>query len=65
MPPPPPPAPPPPPVGLPFAGKILAPSKGAPDRSALLSDIRGGARLKKAVTNDRSAPLVDAGKILF
>lgn len=62
---PPPPAPPPPPVNLQgpnpsnFVTKT-SPSKGAvPDRNALLSEIRGGARLKKAVTNDRSQPLID------
>jgi WAS/WASL-interacting protein len=34
----------------------------APDRNALLSQIQKGARLKKAITNDRSSPLVK-GKI--
>ncbi|KAL3242778.1 hypothetical protein MRX96_020945 [Rhipicephalus microplus] len=33
-----------------------------PDRSALLSQIRGGAALKKAITNDRSAPIIDGAK---
>ncbi|XP_071513003.1 uncharacterized protein [Panulirus ornatus] len=32
---------------------------GGDDRSALLSDIRSGTRLKKAVTNDRSSPLIE------
>ncbi|KAF7142169.1 hypothetical protein CNMCM5793_008603 [Aspergillus hiratsukae] len=52
------PPPPPPPAGsLPSR-----PAKGeAKDRSALLSDITKGTRLKKAVTNDRSAPLISGG----
>lgn len=33
---------------------------GGADRNMLLSDIRTGARLKKTVTNDRSAPVIDA-----
>ncbi|KAJ5917658.1 hypothetical protein N7466_011212 [Penicillium verhagenii] len=64
--PPPPPPPPPPPGGLggpppppPPAALPARPSKGeVKDRGALLSDIHKGARLKKAVTNDRSAPIV-------
>ncbi|ORY78526.1 hypothetical protein BCR37DRAFT_105656 [Protomyces lactucae-debilis] len=51
-PPPGPPAPPPPPaVGAPLP-------KVTPDRKGLLSDIAKGKQLKKAVTNDRSAPTV-------
>lgn len=50
-----PPPPPPPPVPPPAGG-------GVPDRSVLLSQIRGGATLRKAVTNDRSAPIIDGGK---
>ncbi|KAG0416740.1 hypothetical protein HPB47_006187 [Ixodes persulcatus] len=52
------PPPPPPPMGA------LGPPKTAavPDRSVLLSQIRGGATLRKAVTNDRSAPIIDANK---
>ncbi len=61
LPPPPPPAPPPPP---PMAGQSgppkLTKSGGATDRNALLSQIRGGAKLKKAVeVNDRSSPIID------
>ncbi|KAJ5793792.1 hypothetical protein N7457_000391 [Penicillium paradoxum] len=64
--PPPPPPPPPPPGGLggpppppPPGGLPGRPPKGqAKDRGALLSDIHKGTRLKKAVTNDRSAPVV-------
>ena len=70
---PPPPPPPPPPVGLlpppppPMNGFSGPKSKSshnlqgsAPDRNALLSQIRGGATLKKAkVVNDRSAPTVN------
>lgn len=56
-----PPPPPPPPMGGLGAPK-LATSAPAPDRSALLSQIRGGANLKKAVTNDRSAPIIDGSK---
>lgn len=55
------PPPPPPPMGglgPPKPGS----SRPAPDRSALLSEIRGGAALKKAVTNDRSAPIIDGSK---
>ncbi|KAI9849401.1 MAG: hypothetical protein M1830_007112, partial [Pleopsidium flavum] len=55
-----PPPPPPPPGCLPNATALPArPPPGA--TGALLTDITKGARLKKAVTNDRSAPIV-AGK---
>ncbi|CAG2113005.1 unnamed protein product [Medioppia subpectinata] len=62
LPPPPPPAPPPPPMGGPPAGG--PPTKlnksEAQGRGALLSEIRGGARLKKVrAVNDRSAPIID------
>jgi WAS/WASL-interacting protein len=32
------------------------------DRNQLLSSIRQGAALKKTVTNDRSAPVIEGGK---
>ncbi|UQC79933.1 proline-rich [Colletotrichum lupini] len=52
-----PPPPPPPPGGPPGAGTL--PSRPPPGgRGALLSDITKGRALKKAVTNDRSAPVV-------
>ncbi|MCJ1431361.1 hypothetical protein MMC27_000712 [Xylographa pallens] len=50
----PPPPPPPPPGGAP----ARPPPAAAKDRGALLTDITKGARLKKAVTNDRSAPII-------
>lgn len=61
------PPPPPPPPPAPSAPAAPPPFKAAPkskggggevSRGALLSDIHKGARLKKAVTNDRSAPVV-------
>ncbi|MCJ1475720.1 hypothetical protein MMC13_004383 [Lambiella insularis] len=68
MPGPPPPPPPPPPPGFgsgppppppPPGGAPARPSPTvAKDRGALLTDITKGARLKKAVTNDRSAPII-------
>ncbi|KAL2059630.1 hypothetical protein ABVK25_000923 [Lepraria finkii] len=55
-------SPPPPPLGG-APGASSLPSKPPPtiakDRGALLTDIAKGTRLKKAVTNDRSAPLVE------
>ncbi|OAA81755.1 Actin-binding WH2 [Akanthomyces lecanii RCEF 1005] len=53
----PPPPPPPPPGGAP--GGI--PGRPPPGRGALLADISKGKSLKKAVTNDRSAPAVAGG----
>ncbi|CAF9934030.1 hypothetical protein IMSHALPRED_009564 [Imshaugia aleurites] len=55
-----PPPPPPLPGGPPGASNLPAkpPPTVAKDRGALLTDITKGARLKKAETNDRSAPIV-------
>ncbi|KAL9625793.1 MAG: hypothetical protein Q9160_000113 [Pyrenula sp. 1 TL-2023] len=57
----PPPPPPPPPGGAPGANNLPSrpPKASGKDRGALLSDISKGTHLKKAVTNDRSAPVVD------
>ncbi|KAL8902740.1 MAG: hypothetical protein Q9207_004415 [Kuettlingeria erythrocarpa] len=67
-PPPPPPmpgfgGPPPPPPPPPSVSSVPArpPPALAKDRGALLTDITKGARLKKAVTNDRSAPVIGTG----
>ncbi|RPB23949.1 hypothetical protein L211DRAFT_849119 [Terfezia boudieri ATCC MYA-4762] len=69
MPVPPPPPPPPPMPGFGFGGGPPPPPPGGapmpkptatPNRNAVLSDISsGGFKLKKAVTNDRSAPIVE------
>ncbi|KAI3046542.1 hypothetical protein CBS147352_7229 [Aspergillus niger] len=68
MPPPPPPPPPPggmggPPPPPPPAGNLPSRPSGsaAKGRGALLSDIHKGAKLKKTVTNNRSAPMVSGG----
>jgi len=57
-----PPPPPPPPAAPPPPKASSGGKKGGGDanagRSALLSSIQGGAKLKKTVTNDRSSPLV-------
>ncbi|TDL18518.1 hypothetical protein BD410DRAFT_497704 [Rickenella mellea] len=65
-PPPPPPAPaaPPPPMAPPApSGPPVTAPAGAPDRSALLGSITAGRKLRKAVTNDRSAASV-TGQVL-
>lgn len=55
-PPPPPPGPPPPPLmSLP---KLGGGGGGSDNRGALLSSIRQGTKLKKTVTVDKSAPLI-------
>lgn len=66
IPPPPPPGPPPPPVpklntgsGL---GSLGGGSGGGDTRNALLLSIQKGAKLKKAVTNDKSGPAI-AGRV--
>ncbi|XP_067405311.1 WAS/WASL-interacting protein family member 1 [Emydura macquarii macquarii] len=63
MPVPPPPAPPPPPtLALANTEKPSLNKNEQAGRSALLSDINKGKKLKKAVTNDRSAPVLDKPK---
>lgn len=52
-----PPPPPPPPVAQ-LTSKATGKSSGIPNTSALLKSIEKGTKLKKTVTNDRSAPLV-------
>jgi len=63
-PPPPPPAAPPPPPTFSQANtqKPTLNKKEQKGRGALLSDIHKGRKLKKAVTNDRSAPVLDSGE---
>lgn len=60
--PPPPPPPPPPPLSL-SANNSQAPPKAKGNRAMLLSEIHKGAQLRKAVTNDRSAPAI-GGKVV-
>ncbi|KAK3833816.1 MAG: hypothetical protein JOS17DRAFT_739438 [Linnemannia elongata] len=55
-----PPPPPPPPGG--GGGPAALPPTASKGRNALLSQIQSGTRLKKAVTNDRSAPAVSTPK---
>ncbi|KAI3410186.1 hypothetical protein GPALN_006545 [Globodera pallida] len=62
--PPPPPPPPPPPASLSNPSlsnhsNTVAPQKATGTRAMLLNEIHKGTRLKKAVTNDRSAPTVE------
>lgn len=64
MPGPPPPAPPPPGPPPPNFSLSKLGGGGADNRGALLSSIRQGAKLKKTVTIDKSAPLIP-GKYVF
>ncbi len=63
-PPPPPAAPPPPTFSQANVDKPKLNKKAQKDRGALLGDIHKGMKLKKAVTNDRSAPVFDTSKLL-
>ena len=58
-PPPPPPGAPPPPEPPP---KAFSPPKGGGERKDLLNQIQKGSKLKKTVTNDRSAPILGTNK---
>lgn len=60
-PPPPPPAPPPPTFSVANTEKPKLSKKEEKGRGALLTDIHKGMKLKKAVTNDRSAPALETG----
>ena len=62
MPPPPPPPGPPPPPSVKSQTQVSKKPSKPQERGALLNQIHKGAKLKKAVTNDRSAPQV-AGNI--
>lgn len=57
-PPPPGPPPPPPPSSRPFEDNDEGSDSG--NRNALLNQIQGGLKLKKTVTNDRSAPVLES-----
>lgn len=57
------PAPPPPPPAPAPAAAAPAPPPMTGDRSALLNSIQKGKKLKKATTNDRSAPVVGGGVV--
>ena len=58
------PAPPPPPPPPALGGSAPKPAKSVMQgRDALLGDIRKGMKLKKAETNDRSAPIVGGGVV--
>ena len=63
--PPPPPPPGAPPMMPPPPTFTPAKSGGGDERSALLDSIRKGAKLKKAVTNDKSAPLIGGSIFTF
>lgn len=62
MPPPPPPPPGPPPPPAPGKSRAAGPPAKPAGRGDLLNSIAKGAKLKKAVTNDRSSPIVGGGK---
>lgn len=54
------PPPPPPPPAAQAPNKTISKPSGIPNTSALLKSIEKGTKLKKTVTNDRSAPLVSS-----